>query len=472
MASTDAAAALRESEELHRITLLSMSDAVFMTDDDGRFTFVCPNADVIFGYTSDDVRAMGTIAALMGRDLIVPEHVRRHGEIQNIEHEIRTKDGSPRALLVHVKSVSIRGGTILYTCRDITERKRAEGELRRNEERLKLALEAAMAGTWDWDLPSGNMQWSPESRRLFGETDSSEPTFDSFLSRIHASDRERVARAMTDAMDRGASYETEFRAVGDDAVERWIMGKGKALKNGKPLRMLGVFVDLTERHHVEQELRELGGRLINAHEQERMRLAGELHDDVSQRVALLSAELSMLRRRLPAAGAELEQDLERLANEAGGIGDELHRFSHELHPARLQQIGLEQSVRSFCEELTAARRIAIDVQIEAVPRELEPQVTLCLYRVAQEALQNVVKHSGAVRAVLRLTSDEREVSLNIADEGVGFDVSAIRQKPTLGLISMRERVRLVNGRIVVSSEANRGTTVDVRVPVDQPDDSR
>ena len=466
MASTDAAAALRESEELHRITLLSMSDAVFITDDEGRFTFVCPNADVIFGYSSDEVRQMGSIATLLGRDLIVPEDVRKRGEIQNIEHEIQTKERTARALLVHVKSVAIRNGTILYTCRDVTERKCAEAQLRRNEERLKLALEAAAAGTWDWDLPSGDMEWSNESRRLFGDTsDDRPPTFASFLGRVHAADRERVARAMTDAMERGTSYETEFRAVGYDNVERWIMGKGKAVRNGKPLRMLGVFVDLTERHHVEQELRELGGRLINSHEQERMRLSAELHDDVSQRIALLSAELSLLQRRLPAACAGLEPDLRKLADEAADVAVELHRVSHELHPARLQQLGLEQSVRSFCEELTAARKIAIDVQIEVASSQFAPDVSLCLYRVAQEALQNVVKHSGAGKAVLRLISDDREVVLRVTDDGVGFDPSAVRQKATLGLISMRERTRLVNGRFLVSSDGSGGTIVDVRVPL-------
>lgn len=465
MTSTDAAAALRESEELHRITLLSMSDAVFITDDEGRFTFVCPNADVIFGYSSDEVRQMGTIATLFGRELIVPEDVRKQGEIQNIEHEIHTKARARRSVLVHVKSVAIRNGTILYSCRDITERKRSEAELRRNEERLKLALEAATAGTWDWDLPSGDMAWSPESHRLFGDTNDRPPTFDSFLGRVHAADRDRVARTMTEAMDRGTSYETEFRAVGYDNVERWIMGKGKAMRNGKPLRMLGVFVDLTERHHVEQELRELGGRLINAHEQERMRLSAELHDDVSQRIALLSAELSLLQRRLPAACAGVEQDIRKLANEVADIGVELHRFSHELHPARLEVLGLEQSIRSFCEELMAARRIAIDVQIDVASSQFAPEVALCLYRVAQEALQNVVKHSGAAKAVLSLTSDDREVVLRITDDGAGFDLSAVRQKATLGLISMRERTRLVNGRFLVSSDGSGGTIVDVRVPV-------
>src|SRR5262245_4515065 len=154
MEETVSAQALRESEELHRITLINMSDAVFITDDEGRFTFVCPNADVIFGYSSDDVRGMGRIAALLGADLVTPDEVARQLEIRNIECEIVTKAGATRALLVHVRRVSIRGGTILYVCRDVTDRNAADRQFRRSEERLKLALEAAAAGTWDWDLPT------------------------------------------------------------------------------------------------------------------------------------------------------------------------------------------------------------------------------------------------------------------------------------------------------------------------------
>src|SRR5262245_9076944 len=119
MSEMVSAEALRESEELHRITLLSMSDAVFITDDDGAFTFICPNVDVIFGYSHDEVRAMGRISRLLGRELVGATQLAAHGEVQNIEHEIETKAGARRCLLVHVKPVSIRGGTMLYACRDI-----------------------------------------------------------------------------------------------------------------------------------------------------------------------------------------------------------------------------------------------------------------------------------------------------------------------------------------------------------------
>jgi PAS domain S-box-containing protein len=467
MPGIDSATALHESEELHRITLINMSDAVFITNDDGVFTFICPNVDVIFGYSHDEVRAMDRISRLLGRDLVDSDRLAAAGEMRNIEHEIAAKGGARRALLVHIKPVSIRGGTILYACRDITERREAERALRQNEERLTLALQAAAAGTWDWHVPSGEMNWSPETRRMFGDqTGSHPPSFDSFLDRIHAADRERVAATMTGAMSRGASYETEFRVLGYDDVERWVMGRGKALRNGKPLRMLGVFVDLTDRHHAEEELRDLSGRLINAHEQERVRLSRELHDDVSQRVALLSAELGLLRQRLADAPEDVREQVTRISSEAAGIGSDLHRFSHELHPARLQQIGLEASIRQFCDELAGARQLTVDLDIAGVPAGLGTDAALCLYRITQEALHNVVKHSGAARATVTLRSESGEIVLSIVDNGLGFDPIEVRQKDALGLVSMRERARLVQAQLVVFSKPGAGTTVEVRLPLD------
>src|SRR5262245_32274939 len=122
--------ALRESEELHRLALLSMSDAVFITTDDGAFTFICPNCDVIFGYREDEVRAMGRISRLLGRELLELEQLASTGEVRNIEHEIEAKDGTRRVVLVHVKRVAIKHGTLMYVCRDVTARHRAEHELR------------------------------------------------------------------------------------------------------------------------------------------------------------------------------------------------------------------------------------------------------------------------------------------------------------------------------------------------------
>ena len=465
MENTVSAQALLESEELHRITLLSMSDAVFITDDSGVFTFICPNVDVIFGHSHDDVRRMERISRLLGRELIGPAELARRGEIQNIEHQIETKDGRHRCLLVHVKPVSIKGGTILYVCRDITERKRSERALSRNEQRLTLALEAASAGTWDWHVPTGEISWSPEMRRIFGAAHPLPASFDAFLNHVHPLDRERVARIVSDAMRDGSSYETEFRVLGSDNAERWVMAKGRGMRNGVPLRMLGVFVDFTERHRVEDELRDLSGRLIDAHEQERRRLARELHDDVGQRLALLAMDFDALRRRLGGAADGLRDDLTRMSSEITAISSQLHAFSHDLHPARLEQIGLKASIRTICQEIATARGMTIDFSTGEVPDGLPLQIAVCLYRIAQEALHNVVKHSRSPRASVILSATPAAVTLRVLDEGIGFDPDDGSQKQTLGLVSMRERARLMRGDFVVTSGTGKGTSIDVRVPL-------
>ena len=290
------------------------------------------------------------------------------------------------------------------------------------------------------------------------------PSLSSFLDRVHPSDRERVFRAMADALDRAASHETRFRVRGYDGVERWVMSKGKAVKRGTSLRMLGVFVDFTEQHHAEQELRQLSGRLITAYEQERIRLSRELHDDIAQRVGLLATELSLHRNRLKDAPPDVLQEMAKLSELTEEIGSELHRLAHKLHPARLAQLGLEDSIRSFCRELSDARRIDIRVEIAGIPNDLDSSVVLCLYRITQEALQNVVKHSGATRAMVALSAARDEIFLTVTDNGRGFNHAAVRENGTLGLVSMRERARLVRGDVFVTAKPGHGTWVEVLVP--------
>ena len=228
--------------------------------------------------------------------------------------------------------------------------------------------------------------------------------------------------------------------------------------------MLGVFVDFTERHRVEEELRDLSGRLIDAHEQERRRLARELHDDVGQRLALFAMEFGALRERLSGAPDDLRDDLSRMASEMRAIGSQLHAFSHDLHPARLEQIGLEASIRSICEEIATARGMTIDFSGQ-VPDALPLQIEVCLYRIVQEALHNVIKHSRSPRASVILSATPAAVTLRVLDEGIGFDPDDTRKKETLGLVSMRERARLVHGDFAVTSATGKGTAIDVWVPL-------
>src|SRR6478736_3159970 len=183
---------------------------------------------------------------------------------------------------------------------------------------------------------------------------------------------------------------------------------------------------------------------MNAQEKERARLARELHDDLSQSISLLSVQLTLLRnepRDLDYVQDQLDQsisDIERLSRD-------VRRISHELHPAILDQLSLEAALKNFCSDLAAAHSVRIDFEAEDLPRDLPLDISLCLYRVTQESLQNVIKHSAATSAKVRIVSVDGKVHLVVSDNGNGFDSASAKIKDALGLINIDERVRAVKG---------------------------
>jgi signal transduction histidine kinase len=200
----------------------------------------------------------------------------------------------------------------------------------------------------------------------------------------------------------------------------------------------------------------------SAYERERTRLSRELHDDIAQRLALVSTELGILRQLLTNTSDAVRKQVDWVAAETANIGSDLHRIARGLHPAGLERLGLSASLRCYCAQLAQARRITIDVALGEVP-DLDMDAALGMYRIAQEALHNVVKHSGATCASVSLATVRGDLVLRVTDRGVGFDLQTMCSKNTLGLVSMRERARLVHARLVVSSKPRAGTTVEARL---------
>ena len=215
---------------------------------------------------------------------------------------------------------------------------------------------------------------------------------------------------------------------------------------------------------LEEELRGLSRRLVSAHEEEGIRLARELHDDVAQRVAVLAAELSALARESDELPAGISNRIVTLSDDVAALGGDIHRLSHHLHPVILQHIGLGPAIRVFCRELSETRQVKIDVRVSQLPALLDKDIALCLYRIAQEALHNVVRHSGVSSAVVALATIKHDIVLKVVDCGVGFDPCEANVRPSVGLTSMRERVRLVNGQFSLWSKKGEGTRIEVRVP--------
>ena len=224
-------------------------------------------------------------------------------------------------------------------------------------------------------------------------------------------------------------------------------------------RVLSIVRDVTDWKRANERNRELAGRLIASQEAERQRIGRELHDDLSQKLALLSLTVDRLGTSL-----ESRQQFRELRTQIGEIAANIHNLSHELHPSKLQTLGLVESLRSLCGDIATQSGVRVFFVHENVPSVLDPRVALCLYRIAQEALHNVVRHSGAREAELRLHIEHESLVLQIADSGIGFE-SKKAERAGLGLVSMRERVALVNGQLELHALPGRGTRIGVRVPI-------
>jgi len=234
----------------------------------------------------------------------------------------------------------------------------------------------------------------------------------------------------------------------------------------RQLALVGqVFASALVRIDADVALQEVSGRLINAQEKERARLAQELHDGMSQQLAVLAVELQMLSQRLPATAAEMQARLGELSEKTKALSSEVHRLSHALHPAKLERLGLVAAVGGFCRELEATARLRVRFSAADVPAHVPRDRALSLYRVTQEALWNVVRHSGAQSAMVTLAGGDAELRLDVVDDGCGFDPAAVAPTTSLGLLGMRERVVMLGGSIRWEPRADGGTAVRVRMPL-------
>jgi two-component system sensor histidine kinase UhpB len=213
-----------------------------------------------------------------------------------------------------------------------------------------------------------------------------------------------------------------------------------------------------------EQVRQLAGRLINAQEDERARIARELHDDVGQRVASLSIGLSSLKRRVPDSDETLRSELSRLQLQTTGLAKDLRDLSHELHQGALEHVGLPDALRETCDQISRESDIQIKFEVADGWTEVADDIKLCLYRVAQEALHNIAKHAHAKMGCVAIAHQNGQVVMRVSDNGLGFATHGPTGQQGIGLLSMRERVRMLGGSFEVKSAPNTGTIATVTIP--------
>ena len=361
---------------------------------------------------------------------------------------------------------------IFGLARQRARRRNAETELGITYDRLRQAVEAGKCVGWDWDVKTGRDRWFGDLQTMFGiQSDTYSGDVEDFRRRVYPEDRELVWKAVTDARQNRKPYVAEFRVVRLDGTVRWITARGQFYyaANGDAVRMLGMAVDITDRKQVEESLANIGRKLIEAHEEERTWIARELHDDINQRIALLAIELDQCDQHPPNSGVEVSDHIHHVRQRLSDLGKDIQALSHRLHSSKLEYLGIVVAANSFCKELSEQQKVEIDFSHMAIPHGVPKEISLCLFRVLQEALQNAAKHSGVRHFRAELRGTEGEIQLTVSDLGVGFDPQDAINRHGLGLISMRERLQLVSGEISIKSQPGGGTTIHARVPFRKTD---
>ena len=354
--------------------------------------------------------------------------------------------------------------TASFACEQLSPR--SDTAFAHTDEQLSKLLEAA--GIVEWEADAKNLEFtyvSEEAVKLVGYEAAQWYQPDFLASHIHPDDCERVLAC--DWIDHQPDHHSdiEFRMLTKDQRIVWIRNLAEVVdESNQDCRLRGFMIDITDRKRAEETLRELGGRLISAQEEERSRVARELHDDVNQRMAVLSIKLEQLQQDLETS-LDLSQRCQNLQDQVQEISNDIHRLSYRLHPSKLDHLGLGPAVKSLCAELKESGKLQIEFHQARVPASLPQDVTLCVFRIAQEALRNCVKHSGARAVEVLLEKTNNEIHLSVSDNGCGYDPRSERIRKGLGFISMRERLRLVDGHMHIDSRPLRGTRVEVSVPL-------
>jgi PAS domain S-box-containing protein len=360
--------------------------------------------------------------------------------------------------------------------RDISDRKRIEDALRESQAQLTLALESSRTAIFDWDIAERRGVWNAQMAALYDFNPAeSYITAEQWRKLFHPLDVDRLTREYERLAKGVDKFQFEFRTIRPDGEIRWILSHGRIVRDahGNAIRLIGTHTDITDRKQLEEmaRVRELSGKLLHAQDAERRRIARELHDSAGQIVAALQMQLIPMQTDAEKSNPEIASGIGQSLELIQQLSQELRTVSYLLHPPLLDELGLPSALRWYVEGFS--KRSKIDVQLELSPDlgRLPADMETTLFRIVQESLTNIHRHSGSQRAQIQIQRADDEVSVEVRDYGKGMPGGkhngSSQLRSGVGIQGMQERVRQLNGRFEIQSRAD-GTSVTARLPVTAP----
>jgi len=473
---------LRESEERMRAFTAHSPALMCMKDRDGRYRFANDRfleryhlrPDQVLGRTDAELFPRRQALAAAAHDA----EVLARGEPLQYEERASVADGQ-RVSLVSKFPVFDASGAVAaigVVASDITDRRVTEQALREQRTLLAEAQKIAGLGSWEWDPDSGRVSWSEELYRIFGVTQQDvPPSFENYLERLHPEDRQQSGAMVARALIDNRPFSMLERVVRPGGEVRYVRSQGDVVRNerGKPIKVLVACLDITDQRHSESALRQaaqdlhgLTRRLVQAEEVERRRLARELHDRVGQSLSALNINLDIISRDSGALSPALRQRLEDSLGLVDGTLQSIEGVMADLRPPLLDEYGLAAALGWHSEEFS--RRTGVQVTVtDRTPdagKAARPEAAVALFRIAQEALNNVLKHAQAKSVRIDVSATDEELVLDVHDDGRGFDPRAAR-RGRWGMTTMRERAEAAGGQLHVDATPGQGTRIHARVPL-------
>lgn len=484
--------ALHKNEVRFRRVLEAAPDGMTLVRGDGTIAFANEQMEQLFGYRHEE---------LIGEDIdmLVPERFRGKHARDRVDYFSqprirpmgssldlygRRKDGSEFPVEISLSPLeTMEGFFVCGTVRDVTERKRAQEALQESEERYRIVAETANDVIITIDESSRIVYANPATEKAFGYA-VQELLGQSLTVLMPDSLRFRHVAALKkfiDTGERSVSWEgLELTGLHRSGREFYIEVSFGAMRQADGTYLFtGIVRDVSERKRAEEALREseaalrknqkdlqdLAGKLLTAQEAERRRLAREMHDDLTQRLAVLAIEAGKLERKLKSSGGEMAEQLRHMKEHMMKLATDVHAISRQLHPSILDDLGLVDAMDAECTSFSEREGIIVTYEPKNVPEGIPKEVALCLYRITQEGLRNIAKHAHTPEARVSLIGKDGMILLHVEDSGIGFDSAKIRGERGLGLASMEERARLIQADLCVDSQPGKGTMIEVRVPL-------